>query len=162
MINLRKASAKDGRLIWQWANDPQVRAESFASDSIPYNDHIKWFERKISNPDCFFYVAENSNANPIGQIRFELEGQDAVISVSLDRKFRNQGYGSIIIVLASKKLFQISDANVIHAYIKKGNAVSLLAFKKAGFIFMEDALIKDQHAVHLILEKKKHSNEASY
>jgi hypothetical protein len=45
--------------------------------------------------------------------------------------------------------------NVIHAYIKKGNIVSASAFKKAGFIFIEDALIKGQHAVHVILEKKK-------
>jgi RimJ/RimL family protein N-acetyltransferase len=155
MINLRKASAKDCRLIWKWANELEVRALSFASDAIPYDDHIKWFERKINSPDCYLYIAENSNDKPVGQIRFELEGNNATISISLDRKFRNKGYGSKMIALASQNIFENSKVNVIHAYIKKGNIVSASAFKKAGFIFIEDALIKGQHAVHLILEKKK-------
>ena len=153
MINLRKASAKDCSLIWKWANDSQVRAESFARDAIAYNDHIKWFEHIINSPDCYLYVVENSNGKPIGQIRFELEGNDATISVSVDRKFRNKGYGSKIITLASQNIFKISKATVIHAYIKKENSVSASAFRKAGFIFLEEALIKAQHAVHLILEK---------
>ena len=155
MINLRKVAVEDCRLIWKWANDPLVRAESFASDAIPYNDHVEWFKSKIKSPDCCFFIAENSNEKPFGQIRFELEGKEAVASVSLDREFRNKGYGSKIIALASKKLFQISDVNVIHACIKKENVVSASAFIKAGFIFLEEALIKKQRADHFILKKKK-------
>lgn len=155
MMNLRKASAKNGELILKWANDPEVRAESFTSNAIPYNDHIKWFEHIISSPDCYLYIAENSNGQTVGQVRFELEGSNATISISVDRKFRKKGYGSMIIALASKKLFQVSNADVIHAYIKKGNATSVSAFKKAGFIFLEELLIEGQQAERFILEKKK-------
>ena len=155
MINLRKAAVKDCRLIWKWANDPLVRTESFSSDAIPYNEHIKWFGSKIKSSDCYFFIAENSDEKPIGQIRFELKGNEAVVSVSLDREFRNKGYGSKIIALAWKKLFQISDVNVIHACIKKENVVSASAFLKAGFTFLEETLIKEQRAVHFILKKKK-------
>jgi len=155
MIKLRKVSEKDCRLIWEWANDPEVRAESFTSKAIPYNDHVKWFEGKINDPDCYLFIAENSKRKSVGQVRFELEGNDAIISISLDRKFRGKGYGSIIIALAAKKIFEISEVKVIHAYIKKGNIASMSAFQKAGFIFLENAVINDQHAGHYILEKKK-------
>ena len=62
MIKLRKASTKDCRLIWKWSNDQEVRTESFASDPIPYQDHCKWFESKITSPaasrfqDCMAFL----------------------------------------------------------------------------------------------------------
>lgn len=155
MIKLRKVSEKDCRLIWKWANDPEVRAESFTSKAIPYCNHVVWFERKINDPDCHLYIVENSDRKPLGQVRLEIEGNNATISISLDREFRGKGYGTKIIVLASQKIFKISDVNVIHAYIKKGNIASELAFQKAGFVFLEDAEINDKHAGHFILEKKK-------
>jgi UDP-2,4-diacetamido-2,4,6-trideoxy-beta-L-altropyranose hydrolase len=157
MINLRKASNKDCRLTWKWSSDPVVRAESFVSDPIPYHDHVEWFKQRISDPDCYLFIAENSDHKPIGQIRFEIEGNDATVSISLDQEFRNKGYGSTIIALASQNIFKITKANLIHAYIKKHNTASTSAFKKAGYIFSEAALIKGQHADHLILEKKNES-----
>jgi RimJ/RimL family protein N-acetyltransferase len=155
MIKLRKVSQKDCNLIWKWANDPEVRTESFTSKAIPYSDHVIWFERKINDPDCYLYIAENSDRKSVGQVRFELEGNDAVISISLDRNFRGKGYGSMIIALAAQKIFEITEVNVIHAYIKKGNIASKSAFQKAGFILLEHAVINDQQAGHFILEKKK-------
>jgi RimJ/RimL family protein N-acetyltransferase len=154
MIKLRKVSQKDCRLIWKWANDPEVRAESFTSKAIPYSDHVIWYERKINDPHCHLYIAENSDRKPVGQVRLEIEGNDAVISISLDRKFRGKGYGTKIIALASQKIFEISGVNFIHAYTKKGNIPSKSAFQKAGFIFLENTVINDQHAAHFILEKK--------
>ena len=154
MIKLRAASNKDRRLIWEWSNDPDVRAESFSSEAIPFNDHVKWFESKIGNPDCFLYIAEDSSQTPIGQVRFELEDNDATISISLDRKFRHKGYGSMIIALASQNIFAVSKASVIHAYIKERNFASASAFKKAGYVFQENKVIKGQKATHLILTKK--------
>ncbi len=155
MITLRKASDKDCRLIWKWSSDPIVRAESFVSDAIPYRDHVEWFKQRINDPDSYLFIAENSDHKPIGQIRFDLEGHDATVSISLDQKFRNQGYGSTVIDLASQNIFKITKANLIHAYIKTSNTVSTSAFEKAGFIFSGAAIIKGQHAAHLILENKK-------
>jgi hypothetical protein len=39
MIKLRQASEKDGRLIWKWANDPDVRTVSFSTETFPYEEH---------------------------------------------------------------------------------------------------------------------------
>jgi len=154
MIKLRQVSKKDCRLIWKWANDPDVRAVSFFSETIPYDNHVKWFQSKLGDPCCHFYIAENSNREPVGQVRFELKDNDATISIVLDRKYRGKGYGSRLIERASKKIFEVSNVVVIHAYIKESNTVSVGAFKKAGFVFIETTEICDQRASHLILKKE--------
>jgi UDP-2,4-diacetamido-2,4,6-trideoxy-beta-L-altropyranose hydrolase len=159
MIKLRRATRKDCRLIWQWANDPEVRAESFAPEPILYEDHVNWYETKLNDAGCCIYIAddiaENSDIEPVGQIRFDLKAQEAVISISLDRKFRGQGRGARIIELASKTFLAASDAKKIHAYVKKDNTVSLAAFKKAGFSSVKSVLVDNQAAHHLILAGKE-------
>jgi len=125
MVKLRQVTEKDCRLIWNWANDPQVRAGSFSTDSIPYENHRQWFESKLNDPSCFFFIAENRNGEPVGQVRFDFEGKEANISISLDREFRDKGYGSKLIQLAAKKISDVSEVDKIHAYIKKENTASL-------------------------------------
>lgn len=154
MIKLRPASEKDCRLIWKWANDPDVRAVSFSQEAIVYENHIKWFETRLNNPNCYFYIAEDSNQESIGQIRFELKSHEAHISISLDHKFRGRGQGSEIIALASKTFLGSTDAQIIHAYIKKDNTASLAAFKKAGFTSEKNLLVKNRPVHHLILTRE--------
>lgn len=154
MIKLRQASEKDSRPIWKWANDPDVRAVSFSTETFPYEEHVKWFKTKLDDQGCWFYIAENTNQDSVGQVRFELKDQEAYISISLDRKFRGQGYGSRIIELASKTLLGLTGVKAIHAYIKKENSISLAAFKKAGFSTVKNMLVKNHPAHHLILTRE--------
>ena len=154
MINLRQVSAKDCKLIWQWANDPEVRAVSFSSDSISFENHAQWFESKLNDPNCHFYVAENSQHEAVGQVRFDLNGHQATISISLAPRFRGQSYGSMLIQLAAQRTLEVSNVDVIHAYVKKENRVSLKAFQKAGFKILKDTFVKAQPAHHLVKKKE--------
>jgi len=36
LLRLRPVCADDCRMIWEWANDPLVRSQSFANDPIPW------------------------------------------------------------------------------------------------------------------------------
>ena len=153
MLKLRAASKKDCMLIWKWANDPDVRAVSFSCDAISYEHHVRWFDLKLKDIRCFFYLAETTNQEPIGQVRYELEGNEATISISIDQKFRGKGYGPSLIQLGSKKLFNVSAADVIHAYVKARNELSFKAFKKAGFKDVGTAIVNTHKAIHLILKR---------
>ena len=158
MIKLRRATRKDCRLIWQWANDPEVRAVSFAPEPILYEDHVNWYETRLNDAGCCIYIAddiaENSDIESVGQIRFDLKDKEALISISLDRKFRGQGHGARIIELAARTFLASTDTKTIHAYIKKNNTASLAAFKKAGFSPEISVLVNNQPAHHLILAKE--------
>jgi UDP-2,4-diacetamido-2,4,6-trideoxy-beta-L-altropyranose hydrolase len=153
-LELRRARGEDCRLIWEWANDPELRAVSFSSEPIPWENHVRWYAGKSVHPACFFYVATNGCGQPIGQVRFELANHEAVISVSLAPSSRGKGYGTALIVRGIEQFFSESGADLIHAYIKTDNSTSVRAFEKADF---KDAGLKTvggHQARHFVFKKK--------
>jgi UDP-2,4-diacetamido-2,4,6-trideoxy-beta-L-altropyranose hydrolase len=153
-ISLRPAYKSDCELLWKWANEPEVRSVSFSPAHISWEHHVEWFNQKITDPGCTMYIALNERNRPVGQVRFEIEANEAVISVSLDRNFRGRGYGSALIGTACRELFTSSNINSINAYVKPGNELSIRAFRKAGFADLETKLIRGCEAWHLVLPRK--------
>lgn len=134
-IMLREATVEDCTQIWEWANDPAVRASSFLSEYIPIEEHKHWFYRKIDNSKCFLFVGLNSTNTPIGQVRFDLNNDnEADVDVSVSRKYRGKGYGTELIRKGVQVLFQKTTVRAIHAFIKQENDASIQAFSKAGFV----------------------------
>jgi len=154
-VRLRRVRENDCRLLWEWANDPDVRAVSFSSEPIPWEEHLRWFNFKLSDSDCLFLIAEDSTGIPVGQVRFDkVRKNEAVISVSVDRENRGKGYGSTIIQLASQKLFDLTEIHVIHAYMKQNNEASIRAFMKAGYQESGATIISGHQTVHLVLQRQ--------
>ena len=131
-LHLRPATADDSRRVWEWANDLAVRAVSFTSDAIPWEQHVAWFTRKLTDANTRLWVAEQSGA-PVGQVRFDLDGSTATISASLDSSRRGKNLGALLIWSVGQKLFRESAVETIHALIKPDNTASIRAFQKAGF-----------------------------
>ncbi len=161
-VKLRLAELNDSELLWKWANNPLVRAVSFSSDVITWKNHVQWFHQKLNSSTHIFYIALNDQDTPIGQIRYDLHNDDeATISVSIDEKFRNQGYGAVIINDACQKIFTETQIHTIHAYTKITNKASIAAFKKAGFTTASTTMMKNHQSWHLILGKQTASKEIS-
>jgi UDP-2,4-diacetamido-2,4,6-trideoxy-beta-L-altropyranose hydrolase len=152
-INLRQVCEKDWRLLWEWANEKDVRSVSFTSGIIPREKHVQWLKSKLNNPNCIFYIVSNGKGEPIGQVRYDLDGEEAVISISIDLRFRGQGYGRLAILLSSQKIFDTSDARIIHAYAKQSNELSVRAFLKAGFKNTGTRMIRGHQAIDFVLTK---------
>jgi RimJ/RimL family protein N-acetyltransferase len=152
-VRLRLATPDDCRRVWIWANEPVVRAASFSSDTISWEQHVVWYHEKLKDSTSVFYIIEDRNRIAIGQIRFDIEDDGATISVSLDQAKRGQGYGHTSIHLAVTTLLQKRALTKIHAYVKPDNQASRRAFLKAGFRYVGDTQIKGQPAVHLIYKK---------
>ena len=152
MLTLRWARAEDCRLVWEWANAAEVRAVSFTSHSIPWDSHVAWFDAKLADPQVFLYIAED-NGVAVGQIRYDMLNDDAVVSVSLDPKCRGRGYGAKVIEIGTVEIFGKSNARTIHAYIKPGNDASVSAFARAGFCDAGDAVVRGQPAIHMVKKK---------
>ena len=131
-LHLRPATADDCRRVWEWANDPAVRAVSFTSESIPWEQHVTWFTRKLADANTRLWIAERG-APPLGQVRFDLDGTTATISVSLDATRRGKNLGALLIWSACQQLLRESAVETIHALIKPDNTASIRAFEKAWF-----------------------------
>ncbi|MBI4326591.1 MAG: UDP-2,4-diacetamido-2,4,6-trideoxy-beta-L-altropyranose hydrolase [Chloroflexi bacterium] len=154
---LRSVTADDCRLVWEWANDTGVRAASFSSEPIPWENHVAWFSARLADPDCRFWLATDTEQRPVGQVRFNMAGREATISVSLDAGRRGKHLGALLIWLACRKLFREAPVEMINAFIKPGNAMSIRAFEKSGFEKAGAKEVKNQAA--LLLQLARHRAE---
>jgi len=132
-VTFRQVREEDCRFVWEWANDPDIRAVSFSTDPINWENHVHWFTENINDDAQSFYILLDSDNEPVGQVRFAKNGKEAVISVSIGQKFRGKGYGTQGIRFTSEELFRVTEISSIRAYIKPENSKSVRAFTRAGF-----------------------------
>lgn len=152
-LRLRRVEAQDCRQLWQWANDPAVRPVSFATEPIPWERHLLWFNSKLRDPNAVLYLAVDSEEIPAGQVRYQIDGATAAVSISLAPQFRSKGYGEVVLELATKDLFRTTAVTRIDAYVKPNNTVSLRLFTRAGYARERTGLINGHPAIHFVLDK---------
>jgi len=106
---------------------------SLSIHPISWDEHQEWFESHLDSPRCLFYMATDGRESRIGQIRFDLAADTAVVSVSLAKEWRGHGLGASLIRRGSEQCFAESAVSRIRAYIKPHNESSIGAFASAGF-----------------------------
>ena len=130
--SLRPATATDVLLYFEWANDPDVRKMSFDGNSIPIGDHRIWFARKLESPHVLMLVLEAPA--PVGQIRFDVANDVALIGFSLARHARGRGLGSYLLRQGGQHLHaRFPDVRTARGLVKADNIASRRAFEAAGF-----------------------------
>jgi len=145
---------EDCRLLWEWANDPQVRAAAFSSDPISWEDHVKWFASKLNDPNCIIFVALDNDGASVGQIRFDItDEREAEIDVNIDRKRRGLGYGTLLIDKGVEEIFRTTSVRIVHAFIKPDNVSSIRAFEKAKFKKIGLKAVRGHTAIHYLRRK---------
>lgn len=150
-VRLRRATADDMSRCYQWANDPEVRKYSYAENRIAREEHVRWFHRKLTDPNCYYFVAENEEF-PVGQMRFDLLEDGAFqISYSLDENWRGKGLGYYLLVKGVKELNLSTAAKRIIGYVREINIPSIRAFQKAGFKMLQTDKYADSIKFELLL-----------
>jgi len=153
-ICLRPVSYSDIELLWEWANDPVTRQNSFDSAKIPWEEHSAWCQKKLADADCRLWIASNGGNAPVGCVRFDGKESEATISLTVAPNARGKGYGTKIIQQACDRLFAESPLRVVHAFIKPENIASVKVFEAAGFGYDSDAVCKSQSGRHYTLHAK--------
>ena len=152
-LQIRCATTADCKLLWELANDPVVRASAFSPASIPWEDHVAWFESKRQTATCHILIGEAQGA-VAGQVRVdERPNGQGEIDVSVAREFRGEGAGGRLIDLAVRELFASTAMSRIHAYILPQNIASQRAFENAGFQKAGEEQVKGHRALHYVRDK---------
>ncbi len=151
-LRLRRTLEADCEIFWEWANEPQARAASFRSEPISWEEHAKWFRARLADPQAILYTAMRNEVR-VGEVRYQIEGERAGLSISLGADFRGRGLGQQILTLATEKLFQDSQIHFIDAYVKPANEPSLKLFAGAGFQRLPAEVIEGQETVYFVLER---------
>ena len=109
---LREAKWEDMEQLFLWANDKEVRKNSFSMEPISYEEHQEWYVKKLD------------------------DAQGAEISYSIAPEYRGHGYGKELISLAEQEVrrwAEMSGKAVIKAQVKPENQASNKIFTKAGY-----------------------------
>lgn len=130
ILVLREAKEEDCKLIYEFASDPVVRANSFNSDAIKYEDHVAWFNKKLNSENSFIYIL-SCGSNQLGQVRIDVDKSEALISYMISDKYRGQGYAGKMLSLLEEK---VMPGTVLKAEVKKDNIPSLAVFRKLGYM----------------------------
>jgi len=152
IFRLESANSRHCRTVFNWFNEAAVRKVSFKPDRVSWADHRAWFHRKLADHDCIYEIVTQEGA-PIGQVRFDLKGSEATVSISIIPALRGKGLGATILRFASLKLFASGSVKRIHAYIKSWNRLSFKAFKNAGYQFVKTVTIKGTRSSHLVMRR---------
>ena len=151
-ISLRPATPEDCQHLWEWRNEHETRQTSFNTAFIPYRDHKLWFSHNIGAPDTLIYIILDVHRYGVGYLRFNIEGEQAEISISVAQSERGKGYGSAAIRLGSDQLLGSGGLKRIVAYLKGENSASMAAFLKAGYVHMGTLKIAGAEAHQMIYE----------
>ena len=132
-LQIREATQSDLQLLFDWANDPEVRQHSFNPEPIPLENHTRWFHGKLDNPDTILYIAEIDQV-PAAHIRFDIKSSTATISYLIGADFRGKGLGHTVLMRGTKQLLkQRPDVLLIEGLVQSENKASVRSFEKAGF-----------------------------
>ena len=150
-LKLRPATLEDCHLLWEWRNDPLVRATSFSSNPISWDEHVNWLQRKFVDRDCLLYIVTDEQGKPVGQVRFDIDPEgSAEVDVSIDARERDKGYGSTALKLACQCILQEHNIRKVLAHIKEENKASISAFTEAGFIDKDLQDFEGHKAVEMV------------
>src|SRR5207245_7791636 len=113
---------------------------------------------KRCDPNAVLYMVNDSEGTPAGQVRFQIDGRCAAVSISLAPQFRGKGYGEGVLEMATQNLFRTTGVTQIDAYVKPNNSASLRLFMRAGYTSEKSGMIAGQQAIQHVLPKAPSSN----
>lgn len=140
-MNLRPATLDDARLLWEWRNDPAVRANSFDHGEIPYDEHVDWLRRRLYEyrpRGSAIWIAE-VDGTPVGQVRYGVVTDEdgsrwAELSYSIAADHRGQGHATEMLRLsAPRACASLPPVDGIRAKVYAHNGASIRALEKAGY-----------------------------
>lgn len=154
-ITLRPAVPEDCRRLWTWRNEQATREASFNVEYIPYEEHERWFTCRLTDPNTPILIAVNAKGREVGYVRFDIVGEEAEISISIDKAERGTGYGIAAIKTGSDYLLTTKPVERIVAYIKRANTPSMAVFEQAGFGLRGYRQIAGVEAYEMVYEAKR-------
>ena len=136
---LRRATATDAALYFNWANDPAVRQFAIHPEPIGWDTHVAWFTRRLQDTDSYLYVLSTAGGEPVGQVRIEFDGpgQPGLIDYSVAAAHRGRGLGAVLLRRALQRLRHDRPrlaGGAVLGQVQAGNMASARVFEGLRFV----------------------------
>lgn len=131
---LRQADENDKGLLYEWANEAEVRKNSFSTVEISYEEHQRWYRQILSRSDCRQYIYMQDD-KAVGQVRLTISGNKAEVSYSICAEKRCMGYGKMMLQLLCEQVKKdLPEIKTLIAKVKPDNIASRKVFMDIGYL----------------------------
>lgn len=152
MIILKKTEEKDIENIYTYIHYNYVKKYYLGKEKEQWEIHKKWYKFVIKSNFYNFYTVIDENNNFLGCVKFEIDGEIAIINIYLIEKIRGKKNGEKVIKISLEKIQKERPGlAIILAYILKENLFSEKVFRKSGFVF--DCIEKYKGTKHMLFIK---------
>lgn len=132
-IEIRIAGQRDSKRLFEWRNHPAIRAVSRSTCMINWEDHQSWFASVLNDPDRMLLIGQREGLS-VGVVRFDIEGDEAEISIYLVPNTKQAGLGTDLLRNAERWLAaNRPDVRKLRADVLGGNERSRRLFIRAGY-----------------------------
>jgi RimJ/RimL family protein N-acetyltransferase len=133
-ITLRKAGVDDSKNLFQWRNHPEIRKASRHANLIDWQDHQKWFSSVLAEEEKVLLIGQSANVT-VGVVRFDMQDEEAVISIYLVPEKISPGLGRNLL-RAAEQWLAVNHPKVskLRAHVLGENIRSQRLFSGTGYI----------------------------
>lgn len=132
-IKIRIANIEDSRQLFQWRNHQAIRDNSFSSELIEWKDHQAWLSAVLGSPTKVLLIGSHDNM-PVGVIRFDIESDEATVSIYLTPDTIGRGLGFDLLRSAEYWLRESKpEINKVLAKVLVNNKKSQILFRTSGY-----------------------------
>jgi len=152
LIILRETIEKDIRDIYLNIHYKYVKKYFNGNEKQQWEAHKNWYKFLIKSDYYELYTVLDENDSFLGYIKFEIDGECAIINIYIIESIRGKKYGEKIIDFSLEKIKNKRlDISIILAYILEENLLSKKAFHRVGFTF--DCVEKYKGVEHMLFIK---------
>lgn len=132
-VEVRVARLDDSQNLFQWRNHPAIREVSRNTNEIDWHSHQNWFASVLADTERILLIGQRSG-NPVGVVRFDVQNDEAEISIYLVPDVGIPGLGRALLLSAEQWLAANHPAiQGIRAHVLGANDRSKRLFIGAGY-----------------------------
>ena len=143
---------QDAEVLFTWANEAEVRANSINEKSIEWAEHLVWFKSKMldSTYQMNWYQLASKK---VGLVRIQIEPKHALLSIQIHKDQRGKGRGKSILQAATNDFFKKYQLE-IHAEVLSDNMASRRLFTSCGYQEISVRAVGERNFVQFVLGPK--------
>ncbi|MBR0757036.1 GNAT family N-acetyltransferase [Bradyrhizobium jicamae] len=121
-FRIRPATKDDARLLFGWRNEESTRMMSKNKDTVDWNDHVGWLDRRLALADPNLFIFE-LDEKPVAT--FRIDGEDVSYTVAPEQ--RNRGIAKLMLNEVRSRFGRL------RAQVYADNVPSIKVAQTAGF-----------------------------
>lgn len=131
--SLRPVTADDARLMFDWRDQPHVRAASHSTAPLVWDDHLAWLARALARKDMRLMIY-SEGARPLGVVIAADQGEGLWRwSFYIGVSDAPRGAGGRMLHAVLRDMKDATDARIIEGEVRADNPASARLHRRLGF-----------------------------